>query len=132
MYCFDTNVVIEIFRGNSEIRKKVEKINDEGSEIFITPITLCELYKGVYSFHNVEKGLNDLSNFISSFNVLDFNSDSCKEFGKMYSELKKSNGMIPEPDLMILSIAKTNGLIFVTMDKKHFSDRTFNTEIQKW
>ena len=55
MYCLDTNVIIDIFRGDEKIISKIEKYWNE--KIFITSITLCELYKGVYGNKKIKEKL---------------------------------------------------------------------------
>ena len=128
MYCLDTNIAIDIFRGDESLRKKIEKIQDF-DVVFITPITLCELYKGVYLYHKPEEKIGDVNLFVANYQVLDFDLESCKEFGKIYADLNKEGKAIPESDLMIASITKTNDLILVTRDKKHFENTGVKIEV---
>ena len=129
MYCFDTNIIIDIFHGDIDLRERINEIVDSGNEIFITPITLCELYKGVYLFKNPEKELIDLDNFIPGFDLLDFNKESCIIFGKEYARLSKLGKTTQESDLMIASITKANNLIVVTRNKKHFENVDVTVEV---
>lgn len=121
MYCFDTNIIIDIFHGDRELAYRLKEINDEDLEIYLTPITLCELYKGAYLINEREE-IKQIDEFISSFVVLDFDINSCKKFGEIYSELKKKGKMTEERDLMIASIVKANNLILITRNKKHFEN----------
>lgn len=128
MYCFDANIIIDIFRGDKDLRAKLEKI--EGLvDIFVTPITLCELYNGAYLHHNPVEKLKDLENFIFNFDLLDFDDDACREFGEEYARLSKEGKMTGEFDLMIAGIAKVNGLIVVTRNKKHFESVSVKVEV---
>jgi tRNA(fMet)-specific endonuclease VapC len=129
MYCLDTNVVVDIFRGDEDLKEKVNKIISFGRDIYITPITLCELYKGVYLFHDPEKELRDVDDFLSSFILLDFGREACNIFGEEYAKLKKKGKITQEIDLMISSIAKVNDLIVVTRNKKHFEDVDVKVEV---
>lgn len=128
MYCLDTNIVIDIFHGDEDLKLKLQKVMDS-AEIFITPLSLCELYKGVYLFPNPEKELMDLNQFISSFDLLDFTSEACQIFGKEYAHLKKIGKMTQESDLMIAAIAKAHELIVVTRNKKHFENIDVKLEV---
>ncbi len=110
MYCFDTSIIVGFFRGDENLNTKINQIS-KLVPIFITPITLCELYKGLRPIEIVE-------GFILSTNVklLNFNPTACKIFGEAYIDLKKKGRLIPEPDLMIASMAKANDLTLVTRE----------------
>ncbi len=129
MYCIDTNIAIEFLRGNKDI---IEKINykQKNNSIFITPITLCELYKGIFLSSKRDYELPILEGFIDSLEILDMNKESCKEFGKEFALLQKTGKTTEELDLMIAAIAKTNNCIIVTRNKKHFENTS--TQLEVW
>jgi len=54
-YCLDTNIIADIFRGNSIIKLNFEKIQND--TLFITPIVLCELYKGAFLSNKTQESL---------------------------------------------------------------------------
>ncbi|MBI2043569.1 type II toxin-antitoxin system VapC family toxin [Candidatus Pacearchaeota archaeon] len=126
MYCIDTNILIDILRGDEKLASKLQNLSS--SLIYITFITLCELYKGAYSYHDSVIKISDIKNLVSSFGFLNLNEKICEEFGKMYSELKKTGKMIEESDLFIASIVKVNNLILITRDKD-FKKINIRTEI---
>ena len=126
MYCLDTNVIVDILRGDLSLKAKVENLN---SELFITPITLCELFQGAYGHVNSEEKIRGLEIFLLSCNLLEFDAFSCKEFGNLYSKLKKSGKLIDEFDLIIAAIVKSNDLILVTRDRKDFVNTGIKLEI---
>ena len=122
MYCLDTNIVLDLFKGDEVVSLKVGNLEKEG-EIYLTTITLCEIYKGIYLYSEGvfrEKELEDLEHYLENVKIIDLDLESSREFGEMYSYLRKSGVMIPEPDLMIASIVKANGVVLVTRDKRHF------------
>lgn len=129
MYCLDTNIIVDIFYGDAKLKEKLEKLNIV-NEIYITPITLCELYKGAYLFFNVEEGINEIEEFVSSFQLLEFNQDSCKEYGKIFADLKRKGKIVEDSDIMIASVTKINGLVLVTRNKKHFENT--GVKIEGW
>ena len=127
MFCIDTSILVEFLRGNKDV---IEKFNGLDSEdIFISPITLCELFQGAYLSKNPELKTQELNSFINSFSLLDFNKTICNEFGKQYAKLSKIGKMIPEFDLMIACFAKVNGLILVSKDEKHFNNLGIKVEL---
>ena len=114
MYCLDTNIVIDIFRGDEKLKDKINDIR--GSEnIFISSITLCELYKGAFSFFKPEEKIKDIDNL-------------CKEYGKIHSGLKKRGNLFNDFDLIIAAIVKSNDLTLITRDN-HFNNIDINMEI---
>lgn len=126
MYCLDTNILIDLVRGDKEI---FEKINRLDGIIFINPITQCELFKGVYLSSKKDEELDVIEELIESFDVLEFSIDICREFGKEYARLSKIGKQIPEFDLIIACFCKVNNLILVTRDKKHFENLGIRIEV---
>ena len=129
MYCLDTNVIIEIIRGDEELTKKIQNLLDKGINFFITAVSLCELYKGAYGHAKPDEKIRVLEDFISNFELLSLNKESSQEFGKSYKLLEKAGSITKEFDLMIASIVKVNNLILVTRDKKHFEGLGIKVEV---
>ena len=128
-YCLDTNIVIDILRNNKDIVKKLEKIKD--FRLYITAITLCELYKGAMISREKEQNMNIINSFIESVEILNFDLESCKSLGDDYLVIK-NKGMITEDlDLMIASIVKSNKITLITKNKKHFENIP-NLKLEIW
>ena len=119
-YCLDTNIVIDFLRNKPLVVESIGKI--EGEDLFITFITLCELYKGVYLSNNAENELMVINNFLNSVILIEFNQESCRLFGEEYHRLRKLGKMTQEPDLMIASIAMAHDLTIITRNKKDFEN----------
>ncbi|MEK6908985.1 MAG: type II toxin-antitoxin system VapC family toxin [Nanoarchaeota archaeon] len=126
-YCLDTNIVIDFLRNKSHVVEAINKIENEG--LFITFITLCELYKGVYLSNNSENELAVIDNFLNSVTIIGFNQESCRFFGEEYSRLRKLGKTTQEPDLMIASIAKAFDLTLITRNKKDFENIIVKLEV---
>src|SRR3989344_4356243 len=105
MYCVDTNIIVDIMRGDTALAIKIDEMTSSGVNFLITPITLCELYRGAFLHINPDKKLQEVESVIANFQSLDF-------------------------DLMIASLVKSNNLILVTRDKKHFKD--FDIQVEVW
>ena len=122
MYCLDSNIVIENFSGNKQIESRLREIANH--DVFITPVTLCELYKGAFLSNDLEKKVIMINNFLKAVNLLDFDTYSCELYGKIYSDLKKAGRLTQDFDLMIAAICKANNKILITRNKKHFENIT--------
>ena len=127
-YCLDTDIVIDFLRNDEKI---VDAINNlENEELYITYITLCELYKGVYLSNKQDYELKIIYDFINNIDLIDFNVEACDFFGSEYARLSKEGKMTQESDLMIASIAKVNDMVIITRNKKHFEN--IRTKIEIW
>lgn len=126
-YCLDTNIVIDFLRNKPLVVESIGKI--EGEDLFITFITLCELYKWVYLSNNAENELIVINNFLNSVILIEFNQESCRLFGEEYHRLRKLGKMTQEPDLMIASIAMAHDLTIITRNKKDFENIGVKLEV---
>ena|SRR3989344_5316360 len=131
MYCLDTNIVIDFLTGDLRIKEFIDKIDYDLFEVCLTPITLCELYKGAYLSNNTEKSLEGIRGFLMTTlaKIIHFNDEACRVFGEEYVNLKKKGRLTNEFDLLIASIVKAYDLILVTRDKKHFEDLGLKVEV---
>jgi tRNA(fMet)-specific endonuclease VapC len=120
MYCLDSNIVIAVFRGDSELKDKISKLIGKDVEFCITPITLCELYKGAFLAKSTAEAVALIDRFLKTAKLLDFTEPACLEFGKSYAELKSRGKLTQQADLMIASIVKADDLILITRNKKDF------------
>ena len=129
MYCLDSSTVIEYLKGNIGIKSRLDKV--DSTNIYITTITLCELFKGAYLSFNIEKNLSRVNSLFDYFNILEFDYNSAEIYGQKYSELKKSGKLTQDFDLIIASICIANNLILITRNKKHF-ENIKGLKIEEW
>lgn len=129
MFCLDTSIVIDIFRGDSALKKRMLKF--QGQKFSITSITLCELFKGAWKSKDPEKAVQLITDFYKSVELLDFDVASAGLFGLNNNVLEKKGSKIPEADLMIASLALANNKVLVTRDLKHFK-KIPELNVEKW
>lgn len=120
MYCLDSDVVIAHFRGDTSIKERINPI--PAGELFITPITLCELYRGAFLSGNLDKGKLLVERLLERVNVLNFDLPACEIFGRAYKSLKQSGRLTQDSDLMTASICISNNATLITRNKKHFEN----------
>jgi predicted nucleic acid-binding protein len=128
-YCLDTNIIIEFLRGNNEMIKKVNDVQ-QYHQLFTTPITLCEAYKGAFLSTKKDSELPIMKEFIETLEIAELDKIACEEFGEEFARLKKKGKIMSEFDLIIAAIVKTNNLILVTRDKKDFEH--IDVKIEVW
>lgn len=131
MYCLDTDIVIAFLRGYSDARNKIINLRTAGTDIAITPITLCELYRGACLSKDKEKNVTLINGFTERVSLLNQNKVSCQFFGEDYAYLKKKGLMTQTTDLMIASICKAQNCVLVTRNIQDFKNIS-NLLMEKW
>lgn len=117
-YLIDTNIIVDFFAGNQELKTQLLTI-----EIFIPCIVIGELYFGAYTSRvivNRRKRLDEIILFANSFPILEIGVKTADYYGILKSQLKLKGTPIPENDIWISAIAQEHNLIVVTRDK-HFA-----------
>ncbi|MEO6870038.1 MAG: type II toxin-antitoxin system VapC family toxin [Ginsengibacter sp.] len=116
-YLLDSNIIIEIFKGNNLFAEKLSK-----EEILYMPcIVLGELYTGVNRVLNKTKHLKILTDFLQLCTVDNIDSTTANYYGDTMAALHKKGKSIPTNDVWIASIALENNFTLITNDK-HFKD----------
>jgi len=128
MYCLDTNIVVDYLRGDKKVIENVKEIASSG-KIFITSISLCELYKGLHLSPKAQEELFILDNFANSVDILDLSLPICRRFGERFAFLEKKGLTINDFDLMIAVIADANNLTLITKDKDFMRA---GTKVEMW
>lgn len=129
-FLIDTDIIIYWLTNKyPQIDEKIREVGDDN--IFVSSITIAELYFGAYNSSKVDENLELVSELLTEINVLDFHIEAGEKFGKIKSELKKSGESLSDSDLFIASTALSEGAIPVTNNEKHFK-RIKNLSIQNW
>ncbi|MBQ0046667.1 MAG: PIN domain-containing protein [Prevotellaceae bacterium] len=115
MYLLDTNVIIEMLRGNKSIIKKIYSVGMDNC--CISEMSIAELYYGAVK-GNKEKNFKDIETIESLFKIIPVYS-SFKEYADIRLHLRNMGTPIDVMDLFIGSTARYNKCIMVTHNQKH-------------
>ena len=127
MYLLDTNVVIEMLRGN---RAVIEKIYSVGiANCCISEMSIAELYYGAVK-GNKEKNFEDITKIERLFRIIPL-YDSFREYATIRLQLKVAGTPIDIMDLFIGSTARHNNCIMVTHNQKHLKHIP-NLQLEDW
>jgi tRNA(fMet)-specific endonuclease VapC len=121
MYLFDTDCLSNILKKAPSplLIKKLESL-PKGLQ-FTTSINVSEIYFGAYRSRNQEKILKAYEDKVfPNVNILPFDTDSGKIYGRLKALLEKRGFSKSEPDLKIAAIAIQHNMILVTGNKRHF------------
>ena len=129
IYCLDTDIIIEYFRGNESIRKKIEDLTPKDS-VGLTWLSLYEFFKGIFVSGklNEERLLQELA---KTSLILESSYEASRIGGEIYADLRHKGKLINDADIIIASIVKSYHAILVTNNEEHFS-RVNGLRIENW
>lgn len=128
MILFDTDVCIEILRGNKRI---IEKRKQSPAEVAISFITIGELFYGAYKSNRFSENRKLVEIFILSVNVISSDTEIMERFGSLKSTLSKEAKLLPDADILIAATCLSKAAILVTGNAKHFS-RFKDLTVENW
>ncbi|MDY0906299.1 type II toxin-antitoxin system VapC family toxin [Pedobacter sp. CFBP9032] len=123
----DTNIVIELFKGNPTITSFLETLKEE---INIPFAVLGELYLGAYRSTNPKKHIKQINSFLERCNVLNADNETANHYALIKTALLQKGKPIPENDMWIAAISKQFDLNLHTKDK-HFKE-IYDLNLQSW
>lgn len=121
LYCLDTNIIIDLFRNDPSVRKRIEEMEEQEVPVCISPIVSCELWRGVYLAPRQKSPAELMKAFLENAQIINFTKEACHIFGQKYAELQTVGKQTQEFDLMIASICIAHNAILVTRNKKDFA-----------
>jgi tRNA(fMet)-specific endonuclease VapC len=99
--------------------------------MFVSSITVAELHFGVCHSAKVEQNRLALTEFLTSFSIIDFETNAAEWYGQLREQLNRKGQPIGPYDLLIAAQALTNNLILVTNNQKEFQ-RIEQLKLDDW
>ena len=118
----DTSFLIDIMKSNKEAIKKAEEIENRGSTIEVTSISIFELFVGVTLSIEQDLKRNKINRILKGLSIISFDEDSAIEAGKIFAQKIKNVSTMEPEDSMIAGICSRRNEILVTRNIKHFND----------
>ena len=106
----DTNIFIEIFRGDADLKKQVESLN-----VIISSIVVLELLQG--SKDKAE--LRQIEKYLARFTFVHFNENISKKAIELVKIYSKSHGLLLA-DAIIAATCLEKDLELITFNVKDF------------
>ncbi len=128
MILIDTDVCIEILRGNKKVINKRNKFDEA---ISISFMTVAELFYGAQNSSNPEHNQSIVEEFLLTLQIIQSDFSIMKRFGLIKATLKKKNNLVPDADIIIASTAIEKCEFLVTGNTEHFS-RMDGLKIDNW
>lgn len=117
----DTSFLIDVMRGDTGAIAKAEELDKGGIPIYLTPITVFELYVGIGLSMKSSKEKEAVHSVISSMSVLPLEFDSASQGGLILATRKRSGITIEPEDAMIAGIVRLYRETILTRNTDHFS-----------
>lgn len=117
MRILDTDVCVEILRGNSEVISRRREIQDS---VATSWITASELFYGAAKSAAPNDNRMLVEQLLVTMDVVGISLEAARRFGALKATLEKSGQRLADADLLIASIALANDAILVTGNYKHY------------
>lgn len=129
-YLVDTDIMIYWLTGAyPQVQHKMDTISND--RIFVSAITVAELYFGAYNSSRTRENCVLLDNLIHELRVLPFDEKAGAVFGQIKTTLKQNGQIINDSDLFIAATALSQKLTLVTNNEKHFG-RIAGLAVENW
>lgn len=130
LYLLDTNICIELIRGNSRNILRHLRRHSVG-QIGISAITLAELQYGVAKSKDPLRNKLALVEFCAPLEIVPFDDYAAGIYGQIRTELEKKGTPIGPLDTLIAANAIAIDAILVTNNQREFK-RVPNLKIENW
>lgn len=128
MILLDTDICIEILRGNENVISRRLSTEETTAVSFIT---VGEIYYGAERSSQKSQNRHIVDEFILSVPIINPDLDVLRKFAELKAFLKGQNQLLPDADLFIASIAITKCSKLITGNTKHFN-RFDNLTLENW
>jgi tRNA(fMet)-specific endonuclease VapC len=130
MYLLDTNACICILNGSSDalvtrLRERTPR------EIRLCSVVKAELIYGAYHSARAAENLRLLERFFEPYESLPFDDRCADSYGRIRSDLQRSETPIGPNDLIIAATAVAHRLTLVTANTREFG-RVIGLALENW
>jgi len=124
----DTDICIELLRGN---RTVLEKNQDSKEDSYISFMTVGELLYGAEKSTNPESNKKKCQAFFRSVSIIYPTISTMEIFAQIKGDLSGRSLLLPDADLLIAATCLQQKSRLVTGNVKHF-ERFDNLKIENW
>lgn len=117
MYIFDTTAIIELFRGNRDLRDKLDSLGDDYG---VTTISYLEIFSKIYH-KKLKKEKRYFERFFVSIPLYSFDKRAAERASTALGDLYRRGAPINLLDVMISGIALGNGAEGIITKDKDFT-----------
>lgn len=116
----DTTLLVDLLRGDEEARKVVEKMEAEGTMLWVPTPAVFELYEGVERADRPEGERKKVEAVLDAYTVLSFETRHAARAGQISGRLMRRGEMVDPIDAQVAGIALEERASVLTRNRKHF------------
>lgn len=128
MRVLDTDVCIEILRGNHAVIRRREEVGDR---VATTWVTAAELHYGAARSVAPDDNAQLAKRFLATLKILGLDQPAVERFGSLKASLELEGRRLADFDLLIAAVTLSHGAVLVTGNRNHY-DRVPGLELEDW
>ena len=129
-FLIDTNICIYIM--NERPPEVIQKFkNAEIGQFGISTITVSELNYGVSKSKYQKQNNERLEEFLAPFDILPYDENASKFYGKIHAQLEKDGNIIGPLDMLIAAHTLSKDMVLVTNNEKEFK-QIKSLKVENW
>ena len=128
MKILDTDVCIELLRGNTHVIERRRRTPDA---VATTWIMACELAYGAAKSRAPETNQALVVAFLATLPILELDWTAAKHFGRLKADLERAGTLLADADLLIAAMTLARGAGLVTGNRRHY-ERIPELPIEDW
>ena len=128
MILLDTDICIELLRGNFNV---IERRQGYDEKVAISFMTVAELFYGAEKSNNKSKNTNLIAEFLLTVDIIHSDLEILIKFGKLKARLGKAGNILSDVEIFIAATAIVKCNMLITGNVNHFK-RIEELRIENW
>jgi tRNA(fMet)-specific endonuclease VapC len=128
MILLDTDICIELLKGNKRILQRRDQYDGPVGVCFMT---IAELYYGAEKSRDPSKNMDTIEKLLITLEIVHTDIAILKRFGMIKAQLQKQGEPIADADILIASATLEKAERLITGNTKHF-ERIAGLALENW
>jgi tRNA(fMet)-specific endonuclease VapC len=128
MILLDTDVCVELLKGNKRILQRRDQYDGPVGVCFMT---IAELYYGAEKSRDPGKNIDTIEKLLLTVEIVQTDIPILKRFGMIKAQLQKKGEPIADADILIASATLEKAEKLITGNTKHF-ERIAGLSLESW
>jgi tRNA(fMet)-specific endonuclease VapC len=128
MILLDTDICVELLKGNKRILQRREQYDGPVGVCFMT---IAELYYGAEKSRDPSKNMDTIEKLLITLEIVHTDIAILKRFGMIKAHLQKQGEPIADADILIASATLEKAERLITGNTKHF-ERIAGLALENW
>jgi tRNA(fMet)-specific endonuclease VapC len=128
MILLDTDVCVELLKGNKRILRRRDQYDGPVGVCFMT---VAELYYGAEKSKEPSRNMDTIDRLLLTLEVIHTDMPILRRFGTIKASLQKEGMPIADADILIASATLEKAEKLITGNAKHF-DRIRGLDLEDW